>query len=453
MTTYAVNKATGMGMERKVFALKAAALDDNKMAGAASVMGTMDQGGDVLFPGFFEKALPDFRKNGFVPVGHKWDELPVCMPTLAEERGSQLYTESLFHSTQAAQDARTVCRERLDAGLTMGLSVGFSLTEDGEILFPNGQALYNYAKKSGCDLALFNKETILAWKWTCRAMLPGGCEKLYEYSITPAPMNVEAVLSEAKSRLQARAKTIETPRASTFARIGETSMRQGANLSADSATSTERRGKTIKSAYLGNIERTAGLSAVRAIHSALLSFVCSSLYDSDEDDTGALVEGLAPAYDEARDLSLKTLKTLLETVDIADLQDDLAYYTYYYSADPATQDAETFVQKAQRLATDVGAFVTLAARRQDTRVKAGRKLSGQTMERMQTIHDSLQEHCASLKALLDDAVPDPEPDDAEPSDTDTKHAKTVQDDAHNALCKALTEDMDSLFADPLFATL
>ena len=101
---------------RKVYELRAADAtmdeDTGTIKGNASVMGVMDRSwtNDVIYHGFFKKALPGFRKNGFVPVGHNWRGLPVAMPTVAKEDGSNLYTEAVFHSTKDAQDARGYAR-------------------------------------------------------------------------------------------------------------------------------------------------------------------------------------------------------------------------------------------------------------------------------------------------------------------------------------------------------
>ncbi len=118
-----------------------------------------------------------------------------------------------------------------------------------------------------------------------------------------------------------------------------------------------------------------------------------------------LLSGLPAAFDEARDISLTLLAALLANVDIEDLQDDLDYWYYYYSAPPGEQAALTFAHKAARLETDVAAFVTLATRRQEARVKDGRKLSQATREKMQAIKDGLQTHCDSLETLLADTAP------------------------------------------------
>lgn len=194
-----------MELIRKVFEIKGASLDDNCIKGPASVMGVMDRGGDVIFPGFFKNSLPAFRKNGFVAVGHKWDQLPVAMPTMAVEKGNQLYTEAEFHSHQAAQDARSVARERLDKSLNMGLSIGFFMEPTGYKNFRTGKDLLRFAADGGYDMGMFDTEGIGSYKSPCRALIDG--DELIEYSIVPAPMNILAGASEVKSLTETPGKT------------------------------------------------------------------------------------------------------------------------------------------------------------------------------------------------------------------------------------------------------
>jgi len=183
----------------KQFALKDAAFEENLLKGAASVTGVMDRSwwNDVIFPGAFKSCLKDFRQNGFVPVGHDWSSLPVAMPTSATEKGNQLLCEAEFHSHQAAQDARTVCMERLAKGLNVGLSIGFFLDyEEGTHYFDNGKLLLQYAKDNGYDMSLFDTRGINACKDRCRAITK--VAELVEFSIVSIPANPLALATEAK---------------------------------------------------------------------------------------------------------------------------------------------------------------------------------------------------------------------------------------------------------------
>lgn len=181
---------------RKMFEVRGASLDENRISGGPAVMGNMDRGADVIYPGAFKSALPEFLKSGFVAVGHKWDELPVAMPVSAQEKGNVLHSEAVFHSTPAAQAARTVASERLAQGLSVGLSIGFGMENDDFAFHPNGATLLAHAQKSGCDMSLFDK-SIAQFNGPCRSIM--SVSELYEWSIVPVPMNPAASADSAKS--------------------------------------------------------------------------------------------------------------------------------------------------------------------------------------------------------------------------------------------------------------
>lgn len=211
-----LQKERESGPVRKVYEVKAAdaEMQENTLKGNASVMGVLDSYSDCIFPGAYKNAIKGFLENGFIPVGHNWSELPVAMPTKAMEDGQNLYCEAVFHSHQYAQDARTVCMERLAAGLSVGLSVGFMPDYDsgvawfdgnveadgiraGLIYFDSGESLLKFAKSAGYDLKLFDTKGIRDCKGYCRGIL--GISALYEYSIVSIPANSRATATDAKS--------------------------------------------------------------------------------------------------------------------------------------------------------------------------------------------------------------------------------------------------------------
>lgn len=185
---------------QKIYELKSAELAENTIAGVASVMGVMDRGRDVIYPGAFSKRglLKSFIENGFIAVGHDWEGLPVAMPTKAKEVGNELLTEAVFHSTTAAQEARTVAMERLANGKSVGLSIGFLPDyEDGVNWFDTGKDLLAHAESMGCDMSLFDTRGISACKSFCRGL--SGIAELFEYSIVCVPMNQRAQATDVKS--------------------------------------------------------------------------------------------------------------------------------------------------------------------------------------------------------------------------------------------------------------
>jgi len=189
------------GPQKKLYEMKGE-IQENCIRGNANVMGILDRGGDVTFPGFFRKALPAFRKNGFVALGHAWRDLPIAMPTMAKEQGSILYSEAEFHSTEEAQKVRQVCMERIDKGLSVGLSVGFMPDyEEGIKFFENGKDLLTHAEKvCQCDMSLFDVDGIKKHKSYCWGLLPDGCDELFEWSVVTVPMNQASYVTEIKGQ-------------------------------------------------------------------------------------------------------------------------------------------------------------------------------------------------------------------------------------------------------------
>lgn len=127
-------------MEHKTFAISnwSFKADDDgpgSFEGLGAAFGNVDQGGDVILPGAFADALPEFIERGFVPIGHNWMGLPVATIGKAKETDDGLWFSADFHSTQSAQDARTVVRERFERGKFVGLSIGFLPDFDDGIEF------------------------------------------------------------------------------------------------------------------------------------------------------------------------------------------------------------------------------------------------------------------------------------------------------------------------------
>ncbi len=103
---------------------KASADGNGSISGYASTFGNVDSYGDTIVPGAYAKFLPKFLAAGFIGWNHNWDQM-IGTPTAAKEDDTGLFLTASFHSTSAAQDARTIAMERLDRGLSMGLSIGY----------------------------------------------------------------------------------------------------------------------------------------------------------------------------------------------------------------------------------------------------------------------------------------------------------------------------------------
>jgi hypothetical protein len=184
--------------EFKSFYVKApdVELKDNHFRGVPSVMGNVDEGGDVIFPGAFKEAIDGFLSAGFVPLGHDWYDKPVAMPTKAYEEGNKLIAEAEFHSTPSAQEAKTIVKERLERGLDVGLSIGFDIAPGGAQMFESGEKLLEFAGEKKADMKLFDVAGIKAVKSSIRAITK--IRRLFEFSIVSVPMNPLAVATAAK---------------------------------------------------------------------------------------------------------------------------------------------------------------------------------------------------------------------------------------------------------------
>lgn len=136
--------------------------------GHASVFNNVDSYGDIVRPGAYLDCLPDFIRDGWLAVGHEWGKFGAGFIVDAKEDAYGLLTDVAFHSTTEGQDARTVVRERLAAGKSVAMSIGYSVPKGGRRRHEDGT----------CDLVKIN---------------------LKEISLVQAPANALATVISAKS--------------------------------------------------------------------------------------------------------------------------------------------------------------------------------------------------------------------------------------------------------------
>jgi len=119
-------------MEYKILAADVKIADDGagSLTGYASTFSNWDSVGERPVKGAFAPHLADFLKDGFIAIGHDWTALPVATPTEAREDDHGLLLKADFHSTPAAQAARTVTNERLARGKSVKLSIGYEVLQD-----------------------------------------------------------------------------------------------------------------------------------------------------------------------------------------------------------------------------------------------------------------------------------------------------------------------------------
>lgn len=171
----------------------ASLIESGRLVGIASRTGIMDRGGDVITRGAFQKAIPGFLKTGFVPFGHRWDRPPAGMPEMAVETKDGLFVCIRLHQSEEGSTLRQIIQDRLNAGLEVGLSIGFLPAPAKTFGFRSGKALLSSPGGKGLD-----HPSIAAWPGPCRLITE--VESLFEVSIVSVPMNPEARLIKADGR-------------------------------------------------------------------------------------------------------------------------------------------------------------------------------------------------------------------------------------------------------------
>lgn len=115
-------------IERKSLALQVKQVDDSGFAVYAAVFGNVDHQGDLIEPGAFAN-LDGYLADGVVLLGHDMNALPVGYPVSAMQDETGLLVGGKWHSTSKAQEARTIARERMEAGKSVGASIGYEVLE------------------------------------------------------------------------------------------------------------------------------------------------------------------------------------------------------------------------------------------------------------------------------------------------------------------------------------
>lgn len=124
-----------MPAETKAFALEELTLGDGADAagpgsfgGYVAVYGNVDHGRDRIARGACADTTA-LLASAYLFYGHDYRQPPIGIIREARDESKGLYIAGTFHSTPDAQAARTVARERADAGLQMGLSIGYDPEE------------------------------------------------------------------------------------------------------------------------------------------------------------------------------------------------------------------------------------------------------------------------------------------------------------------------------------
>ncbi len=136
------------------------------LSGTALRFGQMDTYCTVFAPGCApDDVLARFVETGCLLSGHDWDDTPMGIIASASATATGIDIEADFHSTPDAQELRTVITERMDAGKTVGLSIGFRVANF--ITCSNGAILLQQASALGFDMMAFDTEGIMACMEQC----------------------------------------------------------------------------------------------------------------------------------------------------------------------------------------------------------------------------------------------------------------------------------------------
>ena len=143
--------------------------DGKTLTGYGSVFGNVDLDKDIIDRGAFSEGLDDFVRDGFLGWMHDWgyEGPPVGYFLESAEDDHGLFLSARFHSTPNAEQVRVWVGERLAAGKSVGLSIGFR---------------------------------ILGWERDAAGLRHITKAKLYEVSVVTVPANPQAQVTGLKSR-------------------------------------------------------------------------------------------------------------------------------------------------------------------------------------------------------------------------------------------------------------
>lgn len=105
--------------------------DAGEISGYGNVTGNLDRVKDRVMPGAY-KGLDTLLSDGFLSKGHDWTpDGQIGYLIEAKEDANGLYFKAQFHSDDDAQRIRTRVKERMEAGKSVGLSIGYEINPDG----------------------------------------------------------------------------------------------------------------------------------------------------------------------------------------------------------------------------------------------------------------------------------------------------------------------------------
>jgi hypothetical protein len=134
------------------------------ISGIGNRVGEIDSYQTIVYPGskcFQKDRLDWFIKNGAFLQNHQWSKPPIGMITDAKLVGRDFMFSAEYHSTEEAQDYRTIATERFADGKTVPFSMGFYVSNYE--YFEDGPALLDMLKTRKEDLSLWNVDQLKNW--------------------------------------------------------------------------------------------------------------------------------------------------------------------------------------------------------------------------------------------------------------------------------------------------
>lgn len=96
-------------------------------SGYANLAGVVDEYRSIFEPGCYRN-LEELKRDGFISLGHNWTSgIGIITDYRSDEKG--LWISAEFHSDEESQKIRKRAKERIDAGKTVALSIGFFTNE------------------------------------------------------------------------------------------------------------------------------------------------------------------------------------------------------------------------------------------------------------------------------------------------------------------------------------
>lgn len=136
----------------------------------ALVFGNIDRQNDIIEQGAVTNC-EELVSDGWIALNHVQEALPIATIDSAVQDDHGLKLTGQFHSTSAAQEARTIILERMNRGKAVKTSIGYLVPVDGE----------RYEKINGQSVRIISKLSV------------------YEASYVNLPANPEAAFTEAKA--------------------------------------------------------------------------------------------------------------------------------------------------------------------------------------------------------------------------------------------------------------